>query len=449
MNKIFRRFLKNYTQGDEEKELWLWNMFYNYEVTIGSVIAIVLCILAYLIIGVFSALGNGMKLFDIRIFLLLVAFALLFGLFAAYFIVSPLLDRDNIRKDNVKQGSFFLATAIGHIANLLINWGPLLVPIISIMRFNWINFIGTCVGVALYYLILGFVKPNAKDYVNWRFNWAIENYELLFSRHYKWWTSAADMSVQKHNLKKFQNYKYHATLSLIMIPLIFLMMLFAGSQSIGEKNKTSQVQVTTDSISTPDVVENTMIDEESNVEAEQYESTEPEEYMSQDEDMIDDNQYSEYDDYEESPSQPTTPSNNSAASQLETKPRTEPVTRTSAQTSTPSAAQAREERQAAQTPKANAGPEFQGGNYALTSYIARHLNYPAAAMEKKIQGKVVVKLTISPTGQVSNAEIVQSADVLLDAEALRLAKSLPRFTPARRNGQPVQSTMTIPINFRL
>ncbi len=292
MNKIFRRFLKNHTQGDEEKELWLWNMFYNYEVTIGSVIAVVLCILAYLIIGVFSALGNGIEIFDIRIFLLLVAFALLFGLFAAYFIVSPLLDKDNIRKDNAKQGSFFLATAIGHIANLLINWGPLLVPIISIMRFNWINFIGACVGVVLYYLILGFVKPNAKDYVNWRFNWAIENYELLFSRHYKWWTSSADMSVQKHNLKKFQNYKYHATLSLIMIPLIFLMMLFAGSQSTGDKNKTSQVQVTTDSISVaPDNVENIKVGGDYNDESDLLGSDEVDEVVNENEDMNANNQF--------------------------------------------------------------------------------------------------------------------------------------------------------------
>lgn len=166
-----------------------------------------------------------------------------------------------------------------------------------------------------------------------------------------------------------------------------------------------------------------------------------------------DSDLEEYDDNDNSVSQPAT-SSNATSTKSDSKPiKTETAAKHSDQVSTSPAAPDREEKQTAsqveQTPKANAAPEFQGGNYALSSYIARHLNYPAAAMEKKIQGKVVVKLTISPTGQVSNTEIVQSVDALLDAEALRLAKSLPRFTPARRNGQPVQSTMTIPINFRL
>ena len=125
------------------------------------------------------------------------------------------------------------------------------------MTFNWILILGSCVGILLYYIILGWVKSNAKDYVNWRFNWAIENYEKLFSGHYKWWTSAADMSVQKINLKKFQNYKYHATLSLIMIPLMgSIFMLSFATVAKDSVKKTEQVQVTTDSISAPGVVEN-------------------------------------------------------------------------------------------------------------------------------------------------------------------------------------------------
>jgi len=454
MNKIFRRFLKNYTKGDEEKELWLWDLFYNYEVSIGVAIALALCIIAYLIIGLFAGINVGFsKVFELKVLLMVTGIPLLCGLFVAGAIVSPLNESDGekqVRKENVKQGSLFLATAIGHIANFIVDWGPLLLLVVCIMSFNWILILGSCVGVLLYYLILGLVKSNAKDYVKWRFNWAIENYEMLFSGHYKWWTSAADMSVQKFNLKKFQNYKYHATLSLIMIPLMGTIFLFSAA-AIGKDavKKTEQIQATTDSISTPDVVDNTLVNDESNVEVEQQESVEPDEFRSSDENLSDDSRYNDYDEYEDRPSQSMT----SSDPKSETKPKTEAVTRANDQASTPPAAPVREERQdasqAEQTPKANAGPEFQGGNYALSSYIARHINYPPAAAEKKIQGKVVVKLTISSTGQVSNAEIVQSVDPMLDAEALRLCKSLPRFTPARRNGQPVASTMTIPINFRL
>lgn len=172
-------------------------------------------------------------------------------------------------------------------------------------------------------------------------------------------------------------------------------------------------------------------------------------------DVDSDVDYDEYEEIEDNGyTQPTSSSSNSVSNKSDTKPiKTEANTKPSDQVSTAPEAPVREEKQTApqaeQKAKANAGPEFQGGNYALTSYIAKHIHYPPVAAEKKIQGKVIVKVTISATGQVSNAEIVQSADAMLDAEALRLAKSLPRFTPARRNGQPVQSTMTIPINFRL
>ena len=163
-------------------------------------------------------------------------------------------------------------------------------------------------------------------------------------------------------------------------------------------------------------------------------------------------EYGEIED--ERTAQPTAFSGKSVSAKSESKPiRSQTPTQTGDQLNTTPLSTSKEEQQtkpqAEQTPKENAGPEFQGGNYALSSYIARHINYPPAAAEKKIQGKVVVKLTISSTGQVSNAEIVQSVDDLLDAEALRLCKSLPRFTPARRNGQPVASAVTIPINFRL
>ena len=261
MNKIFRRILKNYTKGDEENELYLWNFFYNYEVSIGIAIAVVLCLIAFLVIGPFAGINVGYsKIFNVGSLLAAIGIPLLFGLFFAYYIVSPLLDKNNIRKGNVKQGSLFLATAIGHIANFIVNWAPLLLLVMAIMTFNWILIVGACVGILLYYLILGWVKSNAKDYVNWRFNWAIENYEKLFSGHYKWWTSAADMSVQKINLKKFQNYKYHATLSLIMIPLMgSIFILSFETVAKDSVKKTEQVQVTTDSITSPDVVENNAI----------------------------------------------------------------------------------------------------------------------------------------------------------------------------------------------
>ena len=232
MNKLFRRILKKYTKGDEGNELYAWNFFYNYEVSIGVAIAVALCLIAFLVIGPFAGIKSGFStIFDLRVLLMSIGMPLLLGLLAAGAIVSPLNESDGekqVRKENVKQGSLILATAIGHIANFIVNWGPLFFLVIVILTFDWILILSVCIGILLYYLILGWVKSNAKDYVNWRFKWAIENYEILFSGHYKWWTSAADMSVQKINLKKFQNYKYHAALSLIMIPLMCTILILSS-----------------------------------------------------------------------------------------------------------------------------------------------------------------------------------------------------------------------------
>ena len=262
MNKIFRRFLKNRTQGDEEKELFWWDLFFNYEVGIGFVIATILSLVVFIVTGVFSGFANDFsRVFSFQSILFVIGIGLLIGGFIAMVIVSPLNDDDNTRKVNLKQGSFYWATALGHIANIIVNWAPLLVFVACFSHFKWSVFFGSCAGVALYYLLLSLLKPNAKDYVNWRFAWAIENYDLLFSRHYKWWTSAAQMEVQKFHLKKFQSYKYHAVLSLIMIPVLFPLILNGSGAVLKGNKKATQVQVSTDSITTPDVVENNAISE--------------------------------------------------------------------------------------------------------------------------------------------------------------------------------------------
>lgn len=450
MNKIFRRFLKNYAKGDEEKELFWWDLFFNYEVVIGFVIATILSLIVFIVTGVFSGFANDFsRVFNFQSILFVIGIGLLIGGLIAMAIVSPLNDNDNTRKANPKQGSFYWATALGHIANIIVNWAPLLTFVACFSHFKWSIFFGSCSGVALYYFLLSLLKPNAKDYVNWRFAWAIENYDLLFSRHYKWWTSAAQMEVQKFHLKKFQSYKYHAVLSLIMIPVLFTLILNGSGAVLKDGKKAAQVQVTTDSISVAsDSTEN--IIEENNEEIDLFGSDDEDDIALQEESLNEDTQYDE--NYEESSSQPT--STNAETEKAESKPlKTESSSQPREHVNAAPAEPVREEKpaasQAEQTSKTNTVPEFQGGNYALSSYIARHINYPPAAAEKKIQGKVVVKLTISSTGQVSNAEIVQSVDPMLDAEALRLCKSLPRFIPARRNGQPVASTMTIPINYRL
>ena len=94
-------------------------------------------------------------------------------------------------------------------------------------------------------------------------------------------------------------------------------------------------------------------------------------------------------------------------------------------------------------------PQFPGGDEALLKYLSSHINYPPMAAENNIQGRVVVQFVIDKTGRVGEVKLVRSRDKDLDNEAIRVCKSLPKFTPGRQNGQPVSVWYTLPVTFKL
>jgi len=94
-------------------------------------------------------------------------------------------------------------------------------------------------------------------------------------------------------------------------------------------------------------------------------------------------------------------------------------------------------------------PEFPGGVKALRQILASSVKYPTEAVEKGIQGKVYVTFVVNKDGSVLNAKIARGVDPLLDAEALRVVSSLPKWKPGRQKGQDVAVQYTVPINFAL
>ena len=94
-------------------------------------------------------------------------------------------------------------------------------------------------------------------------------------------------------------------------------------------------------------------------------------------------------------------------------------------------------------------PEFPGGNKALMKFISDNLVYPPSAKESRIEGRVIVQLVVTETGEIGDVRIVRGVDMALDNEAIRVVKSLPRFTPAFNDGQAVNAWYTIPVTFKL
>ena len=94
-------------------------------------------------------------------------------------------------------------------------------------------------------------------------------------------------------------------------------------------------------------------------------------------------------------------------------------------------------------------PQFPGGDAALMKYLSSHINYPPMAAENNVQGKVILQFVVEKDGRVGEVKVARSVDKDLDKEAIRVVKSLPKFTPGRQNGQAVRVWYTLPVTFKL
>lgn len=94
-------------------------------------------------------------------------------------------------------------------------------------------------------------------------------------------------------------------------------------------------------------------------------------------------------------------------------------------------------------------PLFPGGDAALMKFIADNTKYPEIAKENGIQGRVFIQFVIDKNGAVTKVQVAKGVDPYLDAEALRVVKLLPNWTPGKQRGKPVPVTFVVPINFKL
>lgn len=93
-------------------------------------------------------------------------------------------------------------------------------------------------------------------------------------------------------------------------------------------------------------------------------------------------------------------------------------------------------------------PAFPGGDAALVKFLSSKVQYPAAALDRSLSGKVHVTFTVDPAGHLHDPRVVRGLGSGLDEEALRLVRLMPWWTPGRVHGQPVWVSVTMPIVFR-
>ncbi|MDR2233323.1 MAG: M56 family metallopeptidase [Tannerella sp.] len=96
-------------------------------------------------------------------------------------------------------------------------------------------------------------------------------------------------------------------------------------------------------------------------------------------------------------------------------------------------------------------PTFQAEDIAAQNYLALNVRYPVKAQEAGIQGRIPVQFIVEKDGSLSNIQISndKKIDPELDAEAIRVISSMPKWNPGKLKGNVVRVRFTLPVNFRL
>lgn len=94
-------------------------------------------------------------------------------------------------------------------------------------------------------------------------------------------------------------------------------------------------------------------------------------------------------------------------------------------------------------------PQFPGGQIAMLQYLMKNMKYPEQAMKEGIQGRVAVRFIVEKDGSISDVKPVLSVHPLLNKEAVRVVKSMPKWTPGKQNGKPVRVRFNLPVMFKL
>ena len=85
----------------------------------------------------------------------------------------------------------------------------------------------------------------------------------------------------------------------------------------------------------------------------------------------------------------------------------------------------------------------------MMKFLQQNIKYPKEAQEQGKQGRVIVQFVVNKDGSITGDSVVRSVDPLLDAEALRVVRSMPNWTPGKQRGKEVRVRFTLPVTFHL
>lgn len=94
-------------------------------------------------------------------------------------------------------------------------------------------------------------------------------------------------------------------------------------------------------------------------------------------------------------------------------------------------------------------PLFDNGRTDPTEWTSSHMRYPAKARQQGVEGRVIVSFIVKADGSLDGISVVRPVHPLLDAEAVRVVKTMPRWESGRHHGEAVSVRYILPVDFKL
>jgi len=85
----------------------------------------------------------------------------------------------------------------------------------------------------------------------------------------------------------------------------------------------------------------------------------------------------------------------------------------------------------------------------MLTYIYTNIKYPVDARENGIQGSAIIRFVVDKTGEITKVQTVRGICESIEAECLRLVKSMPTWNPGTQRGKAVKVQFNLPIKFKL
>ena len=92
-------------------------------------------------------------------------------------------------------------------------------------------------------------------------------------------------------------------------------------------------------------------------------------------------------------------------------------------------------------------PEFVGGKDSLKAYLKRAVGLLELNSKNKLKGKVYVSFIVTRSGHIYRPRIMSGASKELNEAAIQIVSAFPLWKPGKQNGEPLNVTLHLPIDF--